>query len=69
MKAGGARLEALEVVSGLFDGVKLHVIGIFVMVDAVTIDKLANRCYTCCEQDRSKNGPLWDTGAGLGYRR
>ena len=57
LKAGGARLEALEIVSGWFDkgGVKLRVISIFVMVDAITIDKPANRCYICCEQDRSKN--------------
>ena len=30
------------------------------MVDAVTIDKLANRRYICCAQDRFKNGSLWD---------
>ena len=47
LKAGGARLEALEVISRSFDegGVKLRVISIFVMVDAITIDKLTN-CAT-----------------------
>ena len=70
LKAGGARLEAMEVVSGWFDdgGVKLRVIGIFVMVDAVTIDKPVNRLCKCCEQYRSKSGPLWDTGVDLSYR-
>ena len=45
LKAGGTRLEVLKVVSGWFDegGVKLRVISIFVTVDAVTIDKPANR--------------------------
>ena len=71
LKAGGTRLKALEVVSWKFDegGVNLCVIGIFVIVDAVTIDKLANRCYICCELDRSKNGPFRDTGVGLSYKR
>ena len=57
LKAGGARLEALEVVSGWFEesGVKLRVIGIFVIVNAVTINKPTDRCYICCDQDRSKN--------------
>ena len=64
LKAGGARLEALDVVSWCFDegGVKLCVIGIFVMVDVATIDKPANRCYICCEHDRSKNEPLIQVG-------
>ena len=68
---GGAKLETSDVISGWFDegGVKLRVIGIFVIVDAITIDKPADWCYTCREQDWSKNGPLWDTRAGLSYRR
>ena len=71
LKAGGARLEASEVISGWFDqgGVKLLVIGIFVIVDAITIDKLADWCYICYEQGRFTNRPLWDIGAGLSYRR
>ena len=53
----------------MFDeyGVKLHVIDIFVIVDAVIIDKPAEWCYICCEQYRSKKRPLWDIGAGLSY--
>ena len=44
LKAGGARMEALEFVSGWFDegGVKLRDIGIFAIVDAETIDKPAD---------------------------
>ena len=71
LKAGSARPEASEVASGWFDegSVKLCEIAIFVIVDAVTINKPADWCYICREQDRSKNGPLWDTRAGLSYRR
>ena len=41
MKAGDTRLEAFELVSRWFDegGVKLHVLSIFVIADAITIDK------------------------------
>ena len=69
-KTGSARLKASEVISSWFDegGVKLCVIGIFVIVYAITIDKLANWCYMYHEQDRSQNGPLWNTGAHLSYR-
>ena len=70
-KAGGGRVEASEVFSGWFDegGVKLFVVGIFVTVDAITIDKPADWCYICREQHRSKNGFLWNTGVGLSCRR
>ena len=42
LKAADARLKTSEVVSWWFDkgGVKLHVIGIFVIADAVATDKL-----------------------------
>ena len=44
LKAGSARLEASEVVFGWFDKgvINLHVICIFVIVDAITIDKSAD---------------------------
>ena len=46
-KAGGAGLEASVVISGWFDGggVKLHVIDISVIVDAITIEKPVDSCY------------------------
>ena len=50
------------------DSVKLCVIGIFVIVDAITIDKPADWCYIYHEQARTKNGSLWDTGAGVSCR-
>ena len=40
------------------DGIKLSVIGIFVIVGTITIDKPGEWCYICHEQDRSKNEPL-----------
>ena len=69
LKAGGERFVTVEVIFGWFDegGVKLRVIGIFVIVDAITFDKPADCCYICREQDRSKNEPLWDTDASLSY--
>ena len=49
LKAGGRRVEASEVIFGWFDegGVKLFVVGIFVTVDDITIDKPADWCYIC----------------------
>ena len=48
--------------------VNFRIISIFVIADAVTVDKPTNWCHTHREQDRSQNGLLWDTGAGLDYR-
>ena len=46
-------------------GVKLRVIDMFVIVDAVTIDKPAKRFYICCE----KIGPRTDPFATLELAR
>ena len=48
-------------------GVNMSVNDILVIADAVTV-KPVDWCYICCQQDKSKNGPLWNTGAGLSYR-
>ena len=40
------------------DGVKLHVISIFMIVDAITFEKLADWCYICREQDRPQKWTL-----------